>query len=200
MKNIELSCTCGKVQGSIVESEQPKGRRLICYCRDCQTFAHFLGAAKDTLNEQGGTDIYQVAPRQMTISQGAEHLRCVRLSPKGLFRWYTDCCNTPIGNTVSAGIPFVGVVHNFFQQQTELDNQLGPVRMSIQTKDAKGSVNGDNVHQGVPATLTIKTITKLLYRSVTGQGKPTPFFDEQGEPVSTPLVLTKAQRSEYSNQ
>jgi hypothetical protein len=27
---------------------------------------------------------------------------CLRLSDKGVFRWYTDCCRTPIGNTAAS--------------------------------------------------------------------------------------------------
>ncbi len=37
----------------------------------------------------------------------------MRLTPMGLLRWYAGCCNTPIGNMVSARVPFIGIVHMF---------------------------------------------------------------------------------------
>lgn len=200
MKNIKVGCECGAVQGTIAESDKPKGRRLACYCQDCQTFAHYLGKGESILDPEGGTDIYQVAPSQLTIQQGTEKLRCVRLSPKGLFRWYAECCNTPIGNTVSASIPFMGVVHNFFQTPPSLDQTLGPVSMFIQTKTAKNKVSGENVYETMPPTLMIKTIGKLIYRSVTGQGKPNPFFNDKSDPIVAPIILTKEQRHKFSNQ
>ena len=38
----------------------------------------------------------------------------VRLTPKGLFRWHTTCCNTPVGNTLRPSVPFVGIVAQAF--------------------------------------------------------------------------------------
>jgi len=73
--------------------------RATCYCKDCQSFAYFLGKEKETLNELGGTDIVPASPRCVTFKQGQASLACLQLSPKGLLRWYAKCRNTPIGNT-----------------------------------------------------------------------------------------------------
>lgn len=200
MKPIKTSCACGEVQGTIEEGSKRKGGRLICYCKDCQAFAHFLEKGSEVLNEHGGTEVYQIAPAQLKIKQGAENLRCVRLSPKGLFRWYTACCNTPVGNTISAKVPFVGVVHNFIAKTEDQDETLGPVIMSIQAKDAKGKPSGNNVHQAAPLSLLATTLVKLAYRAITGQAQPNPFFSGDGEPVHSPMILSKQQRTEYSNQ
>ena len=75
--------------------------RVICYCDDCQAFAHQLGRA-DLLDSNGGTDIVQVAPASPHIRQGQDKIAALRLSPKGLYRWHARCCNTPVGNTLSA--------------------------------------------------------------------------------------------------
>ena len=58
-----------------------KVNRVVCYCDDCQAFAHQLGRA-DLLNAQGGTDIVQVAPASLTFVKGQEHIAGVRLTPK----------------------------------------------------------------------------------------------------------------------
>jgi len=71
--------------------------RCVCYCRDCQAFAHFLGKVDAILDERGGSEIIQVLPRNLTFTQGIELLACMRLTEKGLLRWYAACCNTPIG-------------------------------------------------------------------------------------------------------
>ena len=34
------------------------------------------------------------------FTQGKDRLACMSLSDKGMLRWYTTCCNTPIGNTM----------------------------------------------------------------------------------------------------
>ncbi len=55
---------------------------------------------------------------------------CLRLSPKGLMRWYAGC-RTPVGNTASsARVPFVGVPHSFIDRGDSgrsLDDALGPI-------------------------------------------------------------------------
>jgi len=65
------------------------------------------------LDAQGGTDVVQTRPANLTFTHGQDTLACMRLTPKGLLRWYAACCNTPIGNTVANyRMPFVGLVHS----------------------------------------------------------------------------------------
>ncbi len=52
------------------------------------------------LDERGGSQIIQVPPKNLTFTQGREVLASMRLTEKGLLRWYAGCCNTPIGNTL----------------------------------------------------------------------------------------------------
>ena len=60
-KQVELRCRCGEVVGLVENAAPQKVNRVVCYCDDCQAFAHQLGRA-DLLDAQGGTDIIQVAP------------------------------------------------------------------------------------------------------------------------------------------
>src|SRR6201988_2315539 len=94
-KQMELRCRCGEVVGRVDNASPQKVNRVVCYCDDCQAFAHQLGRA-DLLNAQGGSDIIQVAPASLTFIKGQNRIAGVRLTPKGLFRWYTTCCNTPV--------------------------------------------------------------------------------------------------------
>ena len=80
-----LGCRCGQVRGSIAPAEPRAVNRVVCYCDDCQAFAHWLGRP-DLLHAKGGSDIVQLAPGSMTLTQGQEKVAGVRLEPGGLFR------------------------------------------------------------------------------------------------------------------
>ena len=92
-----IRCHCGKFQATVAHPEG--GTRAVCYCRDCQAFAHFLGSPKDVLDSLGGTDIVAVRPRYVSFIAGVDNLVCMSLTAQGILRWYAKCCQTPIGNT-----------------------------------------------------------------------------------------------------
>jgi len=92
-----LRCACGRLEGHVAATH--RAGRAICYCRDCQAFARFLGSPEATLDVLGGTDIITTAPRFVQFTAGTEQLQCMSLGPRGLLRWYAGCCRTPIGNT-----------------------------------------------------------------------------------------------------
>ena len=110
---VEVSCRCGQVRGRVKEASPSSVTRVVCYCDDCQAFLHHLGRA-DLLDDHGGTDIVQVAPASLSFHSGEANIVGLRFGPKGLYRWYARCCNTPLGNTVSPKIPFVGIVAQTF--------------------------------------------------------------------------------------
>jgi hypothetical protein len=88
-------CKCTKLQGTI--NHLARATRAICYCSDCQVYAHYL-AAEQLLDTHGGTQVYAVSPKQVCITKGLQHLACVSLTPMGNYRFYATCCNTPICN------------------------------------------------------------------------------------------------------
>lgn len=181
-----IQCTCGKLKGSLSK----KINRCVCYCDDCQAFAHFLQRDREILDEAGGTDIIQTTPNNVTFSEGIENLACMRLTPNGLLRWYTTCCNTPIGNTSSNfKTSFVGLVHNCLDsQQVSLDEAFGPILMRVCTKYAKGEPKPKS--SGVP-TRMLRIITSILIARLDGSYRDTPFFIvESGVPIVPPKVLT----------
>jgi hypothetical protein len=76
---------------------------VVCYCDDCQAFSRFL-VHPGTTDEWGGTDICQMAPASVRITEGADALSCVRLSDKGMYRWYCGKCKTPHGSRFAIAI------------------------------------------------------------------------------------------------
>ena len=91
-----IRCKCGKLKGKFKQTTDIN--KCVCYCADCQAFAHFLNR-NEILDKLGGTNILQTIPKNVTFTEGTENLACMRLTPNGLLRWYAACCNTPIGNT-----------------------------------------------------------------------------------------------------
>lgn len=108
MTDLRLRCACGKLGGSAVGVTPSSVCRVICYCDDCQALARFLGRS-DILDAWGGADIVQLAPSKLRVTGELSALQCVRLSAKGMHRWYCGECKTPLGNTLTAGVPFVGL-------------------------------------------------------------------------------------------
>ena len=85
--DVELECKCGAIHGLCRGVSASTVNRVICLCIDCQTFAHHLGRG-DLLDENGGSDIIQVAPCTVTFDRGTDKIAALRLGPKGPYRWY----------------------------------------------------------------------------------------------------------------
>ena len=66
----------------------------------------------DVLDAAAGTDIF---PGRVKLTAGTDAVRCLCLSSK-IFRWYTDCCRTPIGNTAGPRFPLFGLIHSFISR------------------------------------------------------------------------------------
>ena len=187
-----LRCNCGTLKGYV--SHPAGASRGVCYCRDCQAFAHFLGKAGDILDEMGGTDVVATRPEYVTFTQGLEALVCMSLTENGMLRWYASCCNTPIGNTPrNFKVAHVGLIHTCLKDPSKtLESSFGPVRMRVNTKNAKGK----------PGSMPISTIaavlrfmSSLIQARLDGSYKRTPFFDpNRGTPVTSPRVLTRVER------
>jgi hypothetical protein len=187
-----LACRCGAVRGS-VDPAAPHNR-VVCYCADCRAFQQFLGRAEEVIDARGGVDIVQTLPSALTFDQGAERLACVRMTPKGPLRWYTACCNTPIGSTAASHVtPIVGLVGACLETPPSLDETFGPPTMAVFTANARGEPKPR-------ATPIPGLILRLALRGMgawfRGDHRRTPFFDVvTGAPVAPVRVLTAQERS-----
>lgn len=173
------------------------GFRVICYCGDCQAFARFL-ERPDVLDSAGGTDILQMPPARVKLLAGREALRCLRLSEKGLFRWYTDCCRTPVGNTAGPRVPLIGVIHSFWDHGTDshsVDQALGPPVCRVNERSATAPLPA--IAPGPPSFgLYARWASQVLGWWVRGLARPNAFFEGQAHGlVITPRVLTAGERT-----
>lgn len=199
MITIKVRCTCGNVRGNIRPIIARWGRRVVCMCRDCQAFARYLERERELLDGYGGTDILQLTPSQLVIDTGRDHLACVKLGPKGLLRWHTACCRTPVGNTVpTMQLPFVGMPVAFVEEKGDAD-VFGPVEYRINARSAlRGPVKG--AHDTAPTRLLFATLAHLAAARMKGQHLPSPFFaPSTGQPVCDPKVLSLKEREALSS-
>lgn len=188
---MQIQCECGKFRAELTQLPKNTVGRSICYCDDCQAYLHHLGRA-DLLDSAGGTEIIPVYPSEYKIISGKEFLTCTMLSPKGMHRWSTTCCNTPVGNT-RPKFPWVGVIHRAFtvNDANSLEKTLGPIKSRIQGKFAKGIPP-----QGTSNKFTFKdfraVIPFILKGFLTGKVKGSPFFETDGlTPIAKPKILSE---------
>jgi len=189
-----LRCQCGRMRGTAKISPQ-SGVHIVCYCEDCRAFAHHL-KRPDVLDHAGGTSIFQMAPARLTITQGADVLRCLRLTPKGMVRWYTECCRTPVGNTVAGRLPFVGLITcliDFASDGVQRDAVLGTPTLLV-TQSATSDIP-NRPRSKAPLGFLLRIAGHLATWWITGRGQPSPFVDTRYEPRVTPYVLTPEERA-----
>lgn len=194
-RTVSLRCRCGTLRGRASGISPAAQSRAVCYCDDCQIFALHLGLP-DVLDERGGTDACMLTPAQVTISQGSEQVRCIRLSPKGLYRWYAACCNTPLGNTLSARIPVLILVHSCMDHGADgrsRDEDLGQPKVRMMARFAKGGVPR-GAHAKVPLGMMPRIAVHIARGMLAGKAQPSPFFDAAGKPRATPTLMDKQER------
>lgn len=187
-----VRCRCGQLEAQLTFSE--RAGRAVCYCRDCQAFARFLGSPERILNDRAGTDIVATSPRLLHIVRGKEQLRCMSLSEKGLLRWYTACCRTPIGNTPrDPKLSYVGLADGCLAgSPAELDAAFGPARAAINTASASGTVD---TTPWSAFRAVLKIMRNVLGSRVSGKYRDNPFFmPGTARPLVTPQVLTASER------
>lgn len=198
--DLAIRCTCGALQGVAHAVSARAGNHVVCHCDDCQAFAHFLGRAGDVLDAHGGTEIFQMSQANLAIDAGADRLACMRLTPRGLLRWYAGCCNTPIGNTLpTSKLPFVGVVHVCIQKPPgdgSLEAELGPIQLRAFRKFAKGDTAGIPADRTPLPLVALRFAGLMLKWKLRGDSKRSLFFDRNDQPVVPPRVLSAEERAE----
>ncbi|MGC3874924.1 DUF6151 family protein [Halomonas sp. GXIMD04776] len=188
-----IECRCGNLKGTL--GPVNNFIHCVCYCTDCQAFPRFLDRENEVLDADGGTELVQTTPDNVTFNEGTDNLACLRLTPKGLLRWYASCCNMPIANTPSNyNMPFVGLIHACLRPESgfldsSLNEAFGPVRMRVFTKSALGEPKPSSQGLLGCGAQAAGMITKAR---LDGRYKQTPFFHAQsGKCVVTPTILSE---------
>jgi len=183
MHNIQ--CQCGQFRAQLVGDGTRNHIR--CYCSDCRAFAHFLEQGERVLDAHGGTEIVQVSQARLQLIQGREHLAAVRLSDKGMLRWYAACCKSPIGNIMpDPKMAFIGLIHTALDR-ARIDQDFGSVTACFETQAATGEPKP--AQKGLlPVILRFMWMT--IAARVSGSYKRSPLFDADGQAIVKPQILS----------
>ena len=186
-----LRCHCGSVEGFVASPRA--AARAVCYCRDCQAFARFLGQPA-VLDGNGGTDIVAIAPDALRITAGIGQVACMSMGPKGLLRWYAACCRTPLANTSrDPKLYYTGVVAACLDAApAELDAALGPRdRIVANTGSATAPVESSGLRFVLGG---LRIFGPVIAARLRGRRAGAPFFDASGQPLRQPEVISRERR------
>ena len=192
--SLPLRCVCGALQGALAAVAEPRTRGR-CYCYDCRAYGVWLGR-DDVLDAHGGTEVVQTWPSRVRLTAGVEQVRLMKLSPKGLHRWFAGCCRTPIANGFGPGrAPFLGLQARFVapDARPRLDELFGAAH-GVQGRFAPGGCP-PGVHASASAGI-LWAATGMLVRGLWAGGHaPHPLFSPDGTPIATAEVLTAEARA-----
>ena len=185
--DLTFSCTCGALQGHISARGAKSGTHVVCYCHDCRAAQLYFGQPDPA---PGPIEILQTTPEDIIIDKGAEHLAAMQLSPRGMLRWYANCCNAPLLTTPgSPRLPFGGFIVNRLADSTP----LGPVT----TRGFVPATGGKQRHEKLRFAVA-GLIKRTIASRLSGRWKTSVFFDpDTGKPAVTPRVLTKKERAAF---
>lgn len=189
MPEMNLSCDCGALKGKATIAKPSIGNRLLCYCKDCRAFAEHLGKGNKVLDQWGGSEVYQLPINSVEFEEGRDNISCLRFGEKGLYRWYAKCCDTPIGNTLGANMPFIGLISSIYCQDTSKDAVLGEVLGAVHVNSATSRLPMDDKQKQTPFWLFPRIIAKLLMWKLTGKANPNPLFTN-GKPKCQPAIVS----------
>jgi len=178
--DLTIRCRCGAVELRVEGVEPSNCNRVVCQCKWCQRYLHHLERA-DILDEHGGTDIFQISPRVMSITKGTEHVACLQQTSKGGLRWHTSCCKTPIANTMmDMTKAFVGVLTasvDWSAVSVPKEEILGPVRVRV-NHDLDAATTKPLHGTKLRLLAMLAHYAPLFFRwTLRGDAKQSPFFD-----------------------
>ena len=192
--DLAFACDCGALKGSLRKARPQDGARLTCSCSDCQAFTFHLGREDDILDPWGGTEIVQLLPAKFEIMEGEDNLACVRVTDKGILRWYAACCRTPIANTAgTAKLPFVGSFFHIYAPEAR-ETAIGPSKGRVFEKEAWSPPQTGAPLK--PIAIMGRNLIRILIARLSGAWRTNAFFDTASdEPRATPYRLSAEERS-----
>jgi len=128
----------------------------------------------------------------LSIAGGHQRIIGLRLVPKGLYRWYASCRNTPLGNTLRPAIPSIGILAQVFEDNAQTADELfGKPIAAVHSKYAIGAALAGS--RRLELRLVGRALGKIIVWRLRGQGWPHPYFDGATGAPSHPIT-TLSQR------
>lgn len=183
-RTLHLACACGELRARLVDIAVNDGVHVVCHCDDCRANMTALGHTDPGAE---GVDLFQTTPDKVRIDKGGENLAILRLTPKGVLRWYAKCCSTPLWTTMGTRtIPAMAVqTRNITESDT-----LGPVTVRAFVQESGRPMRHENA---------VGWMTGLMARSarawISGRWKTSELFDDDGHPTRPVHLATRQERA-----
>lgn len=166
-------------------------------------FAHFLERADTILDPHGGTEVLQMSQARLRFETGRDRMACMRLTERGLLRWYAGCCNTPIGNIPAhRRLPYLGLINGCIDYGAAghtPDSALGPIACRVNAHDLAIPARDIDAHDGIPLRALLPVAVRVLGWSLRGDPRRSPFFETAtGTPIVTSRVLSPDERAQLA--
>ncbi len=123
----------------------------------------------------------------ITFETGLDRVGLLRLTPRGLMRWYATCCGAPLFNTLASRRQKAAGV-----AVARLDDpgRLPPARIRLFRRDAAGKVRtegGGRMAAGI--------FTRMAAAALSGRWRDNPFFDKAGRPIAPARIPAPDERA-----
>ena len=187
---LTFGCRCGSVRGEL-DTRAPAPIRCICYCRDCQAQARHFGVEDVFMDAHAGIEIVQVASGNISVVKGLDQVEALRLTPRGVYRFYAGCCGTPLFSTAPAeSWPVSGMPAAVMDADAATRERVfGPVEF---VPFKSGMVGVAPKRKGV-----VRQMARLLgqMRAAKRMGRAGSPVWKDGEPVVDPRLITEEERA-----
>ncbi|APE42934.1 hypothetical protein BOO69_05475 [Sulfitobacter alexandrii] len=187
---LDLTCTCGQIEGHLRNFSPRMGTHAECFCKDCRAAELYLHQPDPA---PGAVGVFQSTPDHLILTKGSEHLAVFSFGEKNLLRWYASCCGTPLFNTPrDPRMSFVAIRTAAIADTAA----LGPV-----TAQAFIPAGNDKTrHKGI-IRLVGAAVARIALRRITGRWRDNPLFDtDSATPVRPVTVLAQGTRSRLLNE
>lgn len=193
--DVKWQCQCGKMSGQLNRLSASSVNRVVCHCKFCQTYQHQLGHPEN-LDAHGGTEVFQMTPKDFVIEQGQQHLKALRLTSKGAIRFYAGCCNTPLVNTAAnIGLPFAGVSRTCvpeFKEDATITRAIGDVRARVQGSGAAFN-QLPKTSKRFARAMYLHAARLIAFWWLRGDAKRSTFRKPDGSPIVEPIRVKRSE-------
>ncbi len=192
--DLPIRCACGRVRGCARDIHPGAANRVVCHCRGCRAYAAHIDREAQILDPHGGSDVFQISPAALSFEAGIEHIRCLRMTPKGALRWYAGCCDTPIaGSFHTRRVPFLSIYPACVEAEAldgPLDAYRGPVLARVNGTFDRAEAKTLKANPGALLAMLPRYAWWCLKWMASGAYKRTPLFErETAAPIAEPLVI-----------
>ena len=143
------------------------------------------------MDEHGGIEIVQVASGNVSLSKGLGNVKALRLTKRGVIRFYAGCCGTPLFSTAPAeSWPVSGMpVAVLDADAAARERVFGPIEF---VPFKSGMLGTAPKRKGV-----LRQMARVLgqMKAAKRMGRAGSPVWKDGRPIVEPVLITEAERA-----